>query len=77
MMKRMLKSYYLLSFLFLLGIAVSSCGPTQYKTYKKYVKRKNTAMGYHSNYQKKLKRNTQPVNRNYIIRNSRQSPSWR
>ncbi|MBN2728369.1 MAG: hypothetical protein JXR53_04015 [Bacteroidales bacterium] len=61
-----------------LGIGtLASCGSSQYNTYKRYVKRKNTNMGYRSNYQKKLKRNTMPINRNYIIRNKRTAPAWR
>lgn len=61
---------------FSLGILVS-CGPSQYRYYKKMVKRRTTYYGYKSNYQKKLKRNTMPINKNYIIRNKRTTPAWR
>lgn len=56
----------------------ASCGPSQYRYYKKMVKKRTTQYGYRSNYQKKLKRNTLPVNRNFIIKNKRtQQPVWR
>lgn len=64
------------SLIFVSGLLVS-CGPSQYRYYKKMVKRRTTQYGYKSNYQKKLKRNTLPVNRNYIIKNKRTQPAWR
>lgn len=76
-MKRFFSKYMLLLIVFVGTMAVSSCNSSQFKNYKRYVKRKNSALGYKSHYQKKLKRNTMPINRNYIIRNKRTSPSWR
>jgi hypothetical protein len=61
---------------FVSGMLVS-CAPSQYKQYKKMVKRRTSQYGYKSNYQKKLKKNTLPVNRNYIIKNKRTQPAWR
>jgi len=61
---------------FVTGLLIS-CGPSQYRYYKKMVKRRTTYYGYKSNYQKKLKRNTMPVNKNYVIRNKRTTPAWR
>ena len=76
-MKKIIRIYiFVLLTAFGIG-TITSCGPSQYKNYKRYVKRKNTALGYRSNYQKKLKRNTMPINRNYIIRNKRTAPAWR
>jgi hypothetical protein len=67
---------YVVLFVFIAEILVS-CGPTQYRYYKKMVRRRTTYYGYKSNYQKKLKRNTMPVNKNYVIRNKRTTPAWR
>lgn len=76
-MKRFFK-WYIVVLLVIAGTATfESCGPAQYRTYKKYVKRKSSAMGYRSNYQKKLRRNTMPINRNYIIRNRHTQPTWK
>jgi len=76
-MKRLFNKYSLLVLVFIGALALSSCSSSQFRNYKRYVKRKNTALGYRSHYQKKLKRNTMPINRNYIIRNKRTAPSWR
>ncbi|HPF00428.1 MAG TPA: hypothetical protein PKY63_07165 [Bacteroidales bacterium] len=76
-MKRFFSKYMLLLIVFVATMAMSSCSSSQFKNYKRYVKRKNSALGYKSHYQKRLKRNTMPINRNYIIRNKRTSPSWR
>jgi hypothetical protein len=76
-MKRTFNRYLLLIVVFVGAIALSSCSSSQFRNYKRYVKRKNTALGYHSNYQKKLKRTTMPINKNYIIRNKHTSPTWR
>lgn len=76
-MKRHFNKYLLLLVVFVGMLVASSCTSSQFRNYKRYVKRKNTALGYKSHYQKKLKRNTMPINRNYIIRNRRTSPSWR
>ncbi len=76
-MKRGFSRYLFLLVVFVASLALSSCSQSQFRNYKRYVKRKNTAMGYRSHYQKKLKRNTMPINRNYIIRNKRTAPSWR
>lgn len=76
-MKRTFSRYLLLIMVFVGAIALSSCSSSQFRNYKRYVKRKNTALGYRSHYQKKLKRTTMPINKNYIIRNKRTSPSWR
>jgi hypothetical protein len=76
-MKRVFNKYSLLVLVFIGALALSSCSSSQFRNYKRYVKRKNTALGYRSHYQKKLKRNTMPINRNYIIRNKRTAPSWR
>jgi hypothetical protein len=64
-----------LATIFILSIGVS-CQPSQYKTYKRMVKRRGMASGYKSHYQKRLKRHTMPINKNYIIRNNRSNPSW-
>ncbi len=66
----------MLVFIFVAGLLIS-CGTSQYRNYKKVVKHRTSQYGYRSNYQKKLKRNTMPVNRNYIIKNKRTQPAWR
>lgn len=58
-------------------LPVFSCGPSQYRHYKKMVRQRTTYYGYRSHYQKKLKRNALPINKNYIIRNTRTVPAWR
>jgi hypothetical protein len=60
----------------LLGVFLSSCGSSQYRSYKRYVKRKYSAMGYRSQYQRKLKSYTMPINKNYMIRQKNTYPRW-
>jgi len=76
-MKRYINKNLILLIVFIGALALSSCSSSQFRNYKRYVKRKNTALGYKSHYQKKLKHNTMPINRNFIIRNRNTSPSWR
>jgi len=69
-------AFWVVLFIFVSGMLIS-CAPPQYRHYKKMVKRRTSYYGYKSSYQKKLKKNTLPVNRNYIIKNKRTTPSWR
>jgi hypothetical protein len=78
MLRKINNKYALVIFLFFfLSGMIMSCAPAQYRNYKKMVKRRTTNYGYKSKHQKKLKRNTLPVNKNYIIKNKRTAPSWR
>ncbi|MCX7696073.1 MAG: hypothetical protein N2Z72_00070 [Bacteroidales bacterium] len=54
----------------------TSCGSSQYRSYKRYVKRKYSAMGYRSHYQKKIRAYTMPINKNYMIRQRNTIPRW-
>ncbi len=53
------------------GVAFDSC--SRHYRYKKMIKRRRAsiAIRYHSPYQKKLKKNVIPINKNYIIHNKR------
>ena len=73
-LRRKRTSLYLAA-IFIISMAVS-CKPSQYRTYKRMVKRRGMATGYKSTYQKRLKRHTMPINKNYIIKNRRSSPTW-
>lgn len=70
-------SVHLLIILLVLFLPITSCGPTQYRHYKKMVRQRTAYYGYRSHYQKKLKRHTLPIHKNYIIRNVRTVPAWR
>jgi hypothetical protein len=65
------KWYVILLLLFVVQIASESCA--RHYRYKKMIKRRRVAVShrYHSVYHKKIKRNTIPINRNYIIKNKR------
>jgi hypothetical protein len=67
---------FLIVLFFTFQIINISCGPSQYRHYKKSMKARYYR-GYKSNYQNKLKRNALPINKNYIIKNRRTSPAWR
>lgn len=69
---RLLKKWYvILLVLFVVQISMESCA--KHYRYKRMIKRRRSAVShrYHTPYQKKLKRNTIPINRNYIIKNKR------
>jgi hypothetical protein len=52
-------------------VSFDSC--SRHYRYKKMIKRRRTAIShrYHSSYQKKLKKGVIPINKNYIIKNKR------
>ena len=56
---------------FVAEVAFNSC--SRHYRYKKMIKRRHSAIKsrYHSPYQKKLKKNVIPINKNYIIKNKR------
>lgn len=70
-MKYLKKWYIILVAVFIAEIAFDSCN--RHYRYKRMIKRRRTAMvkRYHSPYQKKLKKNIIPINKNYIIKNKR------
>ncbi|MCK9611488.1 MAG: hypothetical protein PHR81_09675 [Bacteroidales bacterium] len=68
-MRYLKKWYVILLAVFIVEIAFESC--TRHYRYKRMIKRRRTAISkrYHSPYQKKLKKNIIPINKNYIIKN--------
>jgi hypothetical protein len=62
---------FILLTVFIAEVAFNSC--SKHYRYKKMIKRRHSAIKshYHSPYQKKLKKNVIPINKNYIIRNKR------
>jgi hypothetical protein len=65
------KWLYILLAVIVAEVAFDSC--SRHYRYKKMIKRRRSAIShrYHSPYQKKLKKNIIPINKNYIIRNKR------
>ncbi len=65
------KWYVVILLLFVVQIANESC--SRHYRYKKMIKRRRVAVmhRYRSPYHHKIRRNTIPINRNYIIKNKR------
>lgn len=79
-MKKLTKTYVIVLLSALLMGFLTSCGPSQYYSYRSYVKHRGSSysgVAYRSSYQKKLKHNSIPINKNYIIRNKQRPQSWR
>ncbi len=70
-MKYLKKWYIILLAVIITEIAFDSCN--RHYRYKRMIKRRRSAIAkrYHSPYQKKLKKNIIPINKNYIIKNKR------
>lgn len=68
--------FHKIIWLVVISILLSSCGSSQYRSYKRYVKRKYSAVGYQSYYQHKLKKYAMPINKNYMIRQRNTYPRW-
>ena len=71
-MKYLLKKWYIIVLLAIVTeISLDSC--SRHSRYKRMIKRRRTAISnrYSSPYQRKVKRNTIPINTNYIIKNKR------
>lgn len=69
---RLLKKWYVIVLvLFVVQIGMDSC--SRHYRYKRMIKRRRGAVShrYHSPYQQRLKKSTIPINRNYIIKNKR------
>jgi hypothetical protein len=65
------KWYVIILLLFVVQLSAESC--SRHYRYKRMIKRRRFAVmhRYKSPYFKKIKRNTIPINRNYIIKNKR------
>ena len=70
-MRYLRKWYVIILLVFVVEIAFESC--SVHSRYKKMIKRRRSAVSYkhQSPYQKKLRKNVLPINKNYIIRNKR------
>ena len=70
-MRYIKKWYILLLIVFLSQVLFESC--SRHYRYKRMIKRRRSAVSkrYITPYQKKIKRNTIPINKNYIIKNKR------
>ena len=69
---RLLKKWYVIVLiLFVVQLSAESC--SRHYRYKRMIKRRRGAVShrYRTPYQKKIRRNTIPINRNYIIKNKR------
>ncbi|MEI6765237.1 MAG: hypothetical protein WCM76_06310 [Bacteroidota bacterium] len=70
-MRYLKKWYVVVLIVFVTTLALESC--SRHYRYKKMIKRRRSAVAkrYHSPWQKKIKRNTIPINQNFIIKNKR------